>query len=558
MRFVVFVIFTWDCIRGDDMTAFINRFIPDNQRYEYIDDIESYQSASALANFNNRKLSAKDCADYCRMIFANHNSQAVYKSEKDAIEPFIKSQGLPMPKSTTGWLPEKMRLTCADWWKRQIKKRNVREGEQVRIKNDRVKKYCSDELLKIRKDRILSLKDWIDRTTIENSDGEKLLLKEVVDSSLSNPILMRNELMTRIKGLEQYASVFGHSGRFITPTAYSKCHKSKGELWNGFTPKQVQEYMTKTWSKVRAELARKSINIYGIRVTEPHKDACPHWHLLAWFESSKQAKIGIKIIRDYFLETDGDEKGAVVNRVKTKTINPAKGGASAYVAKYICKNVDGQHIDVMTDRDGEAVTDGADGAARVKAWAGCWGARQFQFFGCPPIGVWRELRRIRKAEEVPNHLFLLWHCADEGDYFCFMVAFKVMRQQGFEPKIKRHSFVDDLAMLAEKFGGVQSIPDDEILKLKTLNCYGEPTGRVVGIQTDSVCLKTRDLDKWTVKTEKKPEQIAEREQLDIYATARFYVGGESNEVWGDIVDFAALSGAFGGVPKGATLSDLWQ
>lgn len=534
------------------MTAFINRFIPDNQNMVICakQTAEQYAAEDYLLK-NAVKLTAEQCADYCRYFFASFTAQGL-ASEREAIEPFLLSQRVKMPHSVVGWLPEKMRLEDKNWWARQLKKRDMREAEQGRIASNKVHKYCSDALLNIMKQQQARLAEWLQRSTITNDDGFELSLAEVAKGSITNPRLRRNELMVRIKGMEQYAAILGHSCRFITVTAPSTYHKSKGEKYNGYTPKQVQEYLTTTWARVRAKLARQNINIYGLRVTEPHKDSCPHWHLLAWFESAKQAQIAVKTIRHYFLAQDGQEQGALFNRVKTITINPLKGGASGYVAKYVCKNVDGAHVDTMTDRDGQAVTNGEDGAARVRAWASCWAARQFQFIGGAPVTLWRELRRIREAAKVPNDLFLLWHTADSADYCGFMIAYQVAKEQGDKPMLKKHKFLDDLQTLADKFGGVENVPDGEILKLKTLNKYQEPKANTVGVVMGNSEIKTR-FNTWTLKTEfKKDGFVKPQDALEAYAASR----GRGAD-FGELVKLAGDLGVFRHA-VGRGVLDLWQ
>lgn len=534
------------------MTAFINSFIPDNQNLQDTtsDAINAHaQKVTSTEKWTNRRFKAKDCADYCRLKFADQKAQAIQQTERDMIESFVLSQRVKMPHSSVGWIPEKLRLESVEWWARQLKKRDMREAEHKRMAVGKVKKYCSDELLKITQDNALRLNEWLERSTLENEDGETLNLKDVQQKSVANPRLSRNELMTRIKGMEQFASIFGHCGRFITPTAPSTYHRSKGDNWNGYTPKQVQEYMTKTWAQIRAELARRKIGVYGVRVTEPHKDACPHWHLLLWFESAKQAKIGIKVIRDYFLQVDGNENGALINRVKTITINPFKGGAAGYIAKYVCKNLDGAKIDDMTDRDGEVVTDGKDGAQRVKAWASAWGARQFQFIGGAPIGLWRELRRIRKSDEVNGGLYLLWSLAENKNYCGFMIAYQYAKSQGYKPLLKKHTFTDDLKTLAAEFDGIENVPDAEIMRLPTLNKYQEPKSRLIGVVMGDDMLVTRTAKKWKLKTAPKAEKgLTTQDALEAYSVSRAFEGSFS---FGDFVGFAASVGAFSDVPKGA-------
>lgn len=534
------------------MTAYMKFSIPELQSREIdADAIKARFVAGDITDtWATRKLDAKSCADFCRLTFANHHAQAIRQSEREAIAPFVASQRVVMPESVVGWLPEKLRLESGEWWSRRLKKRDVREAEHKRMKYGKVQKYCSDELLKISKQNQIALNEWLERTTIESDSGEVMQLKSIADKSVSNPRLRRNELMVRIKGMEQHSAMFGHCGRFITPTAPSTYHRSKGDNWNGWTPKQVQKYMVTTWAQARAELARCKINIYGIRIAEPHKDACPHWHLLLWFESTKQAKLGIKIIRDYFLKVDGGEKGALINRVKTITINPLKGGAIGYIAKYVCKNIDGAYLDEMHDRDGKTVTDGKDGAARVKAWASAWGARQFQFIGGAPIGLWRELRRIRNAEDVPaSELFLLWHLADSADYCGFMIAYKYAKSIDQKPNLKKYTFLDDLALLAKKYDGIANVPDDEITKLSTLNKYQEPKSRLLGVEMGAESLITRTAVKWKMKTTPKTEGfVTPQDALEAYAVTRKQ-SGEFN--FNDFVEFAATVGAFADVPKGA-------
>jgi len=87
--------------------------------------------------------------------------------------------------------------------------------------------------------------------------------------------------------------------------------------------------------------------------------------------------------------------GASKHRVKVIPINYKVGSVTAYVAKYVSKNIDG--VGVGADHEGYGSASYVENAVRVEAWASTWAIRQFQFFGTPPMGPWRELRRIRNA-----------------------------------------------------------------------------------------------------------------------------------------------------------------
>ena len=116
------------------------------------------------------------------------------------------------------------------------------------------------------------------------------------------------------------------------------------------------------------------------------------------------------------LRDAGDEPGASSKRVLVMKIDYSRGTGASYLAKYISKNIDGYGI----DRDFEAPADvkASDAAVRVETWASTWGIRQFQFFGAAPIGVWRELRRLR--EETEAWLEPVRKLVDKGDWAGFV------------------------------------------------------------------------------------------------------------------------------------------
>lgn len=326
------------------------------------------------------------------------------------------------------------RATAADWWRRALRKTHARTLEACAIELGYVRRhaglYVSDEAFANRQRQRKRNADILALTDAISEDGEIVPMDEIEKGSLANKAIRRNELMTRARGMEDVSKRVGLEAAFIVVTCPSRMHArldKSGEpnpRYDGTTPRQAQDYLCGLWQRIRAAAQRQALIYFGLRTVEPHHDGTPHWNLLVFASADDLRKL-IALVQDYGLRDNPDEPGARKRRIRVERIDAAKGSAVAYIAKYISKNLDAHGIDA--DHEAAPGAAPADTAARAEAWATLWGIRQFQDFGCPPVGVWRELRRVPadEIERAPDCIRKAWKAvqregekrADFGAYF---------------------------------------------------------------------------------------------------------------------------------------------
>lgn len=340
------------------------------------------------------------------------------------------------------------RVTCRIWWTRCARRMLGRGIEGMALDAGRVHRragrYVSDrnaERCKLAARRNAQM--MLDMEA-ENELGQRVRLAEMAKGSVANPWVRFAEMMVTLKGLESIADAGRWRGLFLTWTLPSRYHarlSESGEKNPAYDPKlrprEGQGRFRELWARARALLAKWKAQAFGLRVAEPHHDGTPHWHLLVWVRPKFVRRV-LGMLRGLALEEAPDEPGAAAHRFKVERIRRRegdKGGAASYLAKYVAK--------MTTGGQGTALERGADGvrrdmgapseaAHRARWWASVHGIRQFQFFGIPPRGIWREARRIRAPLTVaeipqaePSQLELLETVratADRSDYAGHVLA----------------------------------------------------------------------------------------------------------------------------------------
>lgn len=403
---------------------------------------QKYKQLSKLIDEVNRAPFPLDASD-SQIIIIAQNCAADCQRLKDKIADqqkltlklidYLAAKTVPVPETEND---QQFISRCIDaaFWRRNLRKIHGRVFEHVAVRlglvSVRSGAYCSNETVARHIASTQRNQKNLDQVKMQNQTTDQIYsLKELSSKTTANQVIRHGELMLRMAGCEQIAAERGDIGLFITQTAPSRFHamlSKSGELnpkYEGATPRQTAQHLGEVWARCRAELARSKIFPYGFRIAEPHHDGCPHWHMMM-FVATDQAAAFSKIITRHAIAADRNElenkAGELVRvdaRIKIVEIDSEKGSACAYISKYVSKNISGDHVAEHIDADG-VISAGVDLAGggitkpfqRVQAWASCWGIRQFQAIGQPPVTGWREMRRV--SEEVidtaPAHIKEAW------------------------------------------------------------------------------------------------------------------------------------------------------
>lgn len=401
-----------------------------------------------------------------------------------------------------------VRLLDESWWQRKINRAWAIYCELIAILTGQVRKgvspYASAHAVREFTQRKAAQQAWMASMSAVNEDlGQEIDLVDAVMGSVANPEIRRHELMVRMRGFEDMAQEQGKLGLFLTLTAPSSYHawrqgskdKAKtyqNEKFNGACPTETNRLLCKQWARFRAALAREGIMAFGFRVVEPHHDGTPHWHCLLFINPEHQRDF-LTLLAYHFTAAEraelkmpnGDQLDALAEmkirnkmprikwlldvnspavvkainpRVNWKEIDPTKGSATGYIAKYIAKNIDGHKVGM--DYEAEAPVDHTTIA--VAAWASCWRIRQFQQIGGPAVSVWRELRRL--GDEV-----IEWDCILEA-------------ARTAADNNRWGDFIDAM-------GGIDLPRKEHLIRLskrldEAANKYGEDVLRLMGVITD--------------------------------------------------------------------------
>ena len=371
------------------------------------------------------------------------------------------------------------RMSDARFWRRAIRVLLMREREHFFLRLHLVGKsteaYVSDVQLGSRLAQLKRQAEWMKETALV---PRYLLPGEATDNLLtleqvaSTPRTRFAKLYAFVKAMDAISTEQGLATAMLTLTLEPKWHPNPSHganSWNGATPRAAHQSMALRWQSILRDLDRLEVGVSGLRVVEPHKDACPHWHLWLLYQPAAEQSI-LETVMRYFpnklkvrnpsvkrsakraksavLSSAGDVIFETLDALKasaSRVPTHAKEGAqvelaridrsissgASYAMKYMLKTVDGgdalnteaglfPETDIattpqQTKEKAELRAQHVAAARRVDAYRSLWGINAGQLFGVAKcLTAWDELRRLADA---PKHPLLkkLWALARGSD-----------------------------------------------------------------------------------------------------------------------------------------------
>ncbi len=210
-----------------------------------------------------------------------------------------------------------VRLLSAKWWERRINRCWDRLQEHIAILLGKVRKgvsaYVSNATMKVVRERKRAMMRWLAESEVMNEQHDLVVsMKDCWEASNANPVNRRAEMMTRMRGFEDYAEEQGHVGTWTAPSRFHAWKTGRNgktienDKYQGATPRDTCAYLGQLWSRARSYLKRWGMPIYGFRVCEPHHDGTPHWHMLLFMRKCDRNGV-IDTLQRYALTDDRQE-----------------------------------------------------------------------------------------------------------------------------------------------------------------------------------------------------------------------------------------------------------
>jgi hypothetical protein len=475
----------------------IRKLVKNNGKAKAKRFIESLVNFCASFKLNTALSEAKvikiafDCSD----IFSTLVSELVANNESDKFIKLILDKELAsfeVPKRNGKSVSGDIARYCAPaWWKRKLKTIHRRNFEHVAQfigqVNEQRNIYISDHSLKKINNGKKANEKFINTLLAINEEGEQFDFHDFVDSSLSNPKNKYAELLMRMFGTATYANNKGYKAHLFTILCPKEMKSSfqYGEMNDDYIKESTlaaHHFINKVWKNSRTAIDKLTKNFFGFRVVEPCHDGSPHWHLIVYTPVQETNSI-LNLLRKK-IEQKYDFKGEMFSCVLN--VQEVENKDVKNVIFYLVKSLEGKASSSSCSKDmindlsvnkTDETEEKENNKQRIFAWGSLWGIRQFQQFGMPPIGLWREARRI--ANKAGMDVSGIWKFSKEGDWPAFI----------------------------ESIGGIGCKKNELTVKLHKVNtyecdCYGDELGKVpLGLEINGEIFISR-FHQWKIITKK--------------------------------------------------------
>lgn len=214
--------------------------------------------------------------------------------------------GAPVPGDSVA--AQMSRVADARFWRRAIRVRLIREREhfflRLRLVGSRAEAYVSDMQLGLRQAQLKRQAEWMKQTVLvprylaPGASDSVLTLEQVASSARTRFA----KLYAFVQAVDAIGVEQGLSTAMLTLTLEPEWHPNPSHgtnSWNGRNPREAHQDMGRRWQSVLRDLDRYGIGLSGLRVTEPHQDACPHWHIWLLYRPDAEQRI-LETVMRYF------------------------------------------------------------------------------------------------------------------------------------------------------------------------------------------------------------------------------------------------------------------
>ena len=347
--------------------------------------------------------------------------------------------------------------TCdASFWRRMLMALVNRTKEHFFLRlgmlGAKTEKYASDFGVSEREKQIRAQQKWIEETVLlldadNGADRDQDRIEIRLADIVKGPEERFAKLYSFVKAVDLLSVESKLSAAMLTITLEPEWHPnpSKGsKKWNGKSPREAHKSFCKRWQAICRDLHRTGVRISGLRVAEPHADACPHYHTWLLYRPEHEAKILLAVMRYFPLklkirspESDTSTSKDVIYKsradlasgicvpfqnagegaqVEFSRIDRKLSSGASYVMKYLIKTLPSGSRDKFKANKGQEEGDlsPALSMSRIDAYRAIWGINQGQLFGVAKcLTAWDQFRRMQQPPDHA-HLRALWTMARGG------------------------------------------------------------------------------------------------------------------------------------------------